>query len=212
MNIYIGFDFSLKKTAITIIKGGVVKHISVPFHLDDKSETKLKEVEVEVYNLSSFKASTDTYHETMRNNTLDAQKLCDGIVNALKSYVTDEDVVYIAQEGFSYGSTGSSILELAGYKYILLHYLSLNFNINNIYTYAPITVKKTANCAKKSMGKEEMINAYINEDVNNTFHETLKNNNSYLRKKKHYIECIDDIVDSYWVVKTMINDLKNNKN
>lgn len=116
--------------------------------------------------------------------------------------------VFIAQEGFSYNSKGSAILDLAGYKYILMKSLAEYVPLSNMHTYAPITVKKTANCAKKGMGKEDMINEFKKQDINTKFKHILSFDTKKLIKKTNYVECVDDIVDSYWVMKTMYNDLK----
>jgi hypothetical protein len=70
----------------------------------------------------------------------------------------------------------------------------------------PITIKSIAGCAgkKDKALKAPMINAFINDDfiLNNKFKENLIS--GILTAKTNYIPCVDDIVDSYWALKTML--------
>ena len=81
----------------------------------------------------------------------------------------------------------------------------------NMTTYPPITIKKTAECAKKGMGKKEMIDAFITDGKKNKFRKNLINNRElFLKKTGTYIDHLDDLVDSYWAIETYLkkNDIE----
>ena len=69
----------------------------------------------------------------------------------------------------------------------------------------PITVKSIAGCAKKGMGKMEMINAFMEKGPHCIFNHELKENSQNFKNKngKNWIAHLDDIVDSYWVLETL---------
>ena len=72
-------------------------------------------------------------------------------------------------------------------------------------TYSPITIKSTAGCAKKGMGKDSMITALGKEDNDlHLFIHTIWGHNEILRKKTSYVMCVDDLTDAYWCLKTVV--------
>ena len=81
----------------------------------------------------------------------------------------------------------------------------------NFFTYSPMTVKATA--GKGNYKKEQMIDAFIqseDESLRQTlFWQAITNNPTQFQTKKGlWVKPIDDIVDSYWVLKTMENDVE----
>jgi hypothetical protein len=82
--------------------------------------------------------------------------------------------------------------------------LGKRYGLENIYTYAPLTIKSVANCATKDKrGKNSMIEAFKNENINHKFCKILRDNPKDLKKKTNYILGIDDLTDSYWTLKTL---------
>ena len=81
----------------------------------------------------------------------------------------------IANEGFSFASSGNAVLDLSGYKYILMSAL-IDKGFKDFRTYAPITIKKTAECSKKGMGKEEMIQAAGKSGCEHPFNKAIIDN------------------------------------
>ena len=53
-----------------------------------------------------------------------------------------------------------------------------------------------------------MINAFKKETPLNAFMEMMQNDDSVFRKKSAYIHTIDDIVDSYWCLKTLCKKIE----
>jgi hypothetical protein len=45
------------------------------------------------------------------------------------------------------------------------------------------------------------------QDIDHHLVKTLHNDPDYLKKKSKYVLCMDDIADSFWNLKTCINDL-----
>lgn len=204
--IYIGFDFSIKKPACTVVVNEEIHYYCWPVDVNSKTISILESANVKAVPYNSVKTSKE-YSDVMRDTVVNALGISELICKTLEPYFKMGEDVVIAQEGFSYNSKGSSILDLAGYKYILMAALMKYIPISNMYTYAPITVKKTADCAKKGMGKDEMIDAFKKLSPDTCFKRILVESPHLLRKKVNFVECVDDIVDSYWVTKTLMNDL-----
>jgi hypothetical protein len=109
----------------------------------------------------------------------------------------------IALEGFSYGSTGNSFIDIVQYNTFLRSRLLNEFGADRIYIVQPSHVKKLA--GKGNANKHFMAKAF-QEDVLN---------DSQLRKTKLWNWCkekdfsekiplpISDLIDSYFVLKTL---------
>ena len=68
-------------------------------------------------------------------------------------------------------------------------------------------IKKTADCSKKGLGKDAMIEAMGRQIVDHHLISVLHDNPDYLKKKSNYVLCMDDIADSFWNLKTCMKDL-----
>ena len=77
--------------------------------------------------------------------------------------------------------------------------------LDNMFTYSPITVKSTAGCAKRGMGKADMINKFIEEGPHCIFNHVLKESPDKFKtpKSKNWITHLDDFVDAYFVLETL---------
>lgn len=129
---------------------------------------------------------------------------------------TDDPDIYFVSEGLSFASKGNSSLDLATYKGVLMAYMYEEFPSMKIYTYAPMTIKSVAGCAKKDKAgdKHAMIKAFLEEPglENNIFWNKLKDGSLTYEVTKgknkgnfEYIHCVDDIVDSYFAMKTLVS-------
>lgn len=207
----IGIDFSINKPAMSAYINDKLYFYVWPISIDDKSLNILIENNVNVTNrnLSSVNEKDSTLLNQIHIlRAIDLSKL---IVNDIKKIIDNNSKTLIATEGLSFGSTGDAALNLAMYKSIFLSNVVTELNITDFYTYAPITIKSIAGCAKKSENKKEnMINAFINEPVMHKLMSTINDNPEKLKKKTNYIQTIDDIVDSYFCLKTLHNKLKLN--
>ena len=76
---------------------------------------------------------------------------------------------------------------------------------------AAITIKKTAGCSKRGLGKDAMIEAFSMEpEGTHRIINILRQDPQLLKKKTNYVQCMDDIADSYWCLKTCQRDLNGN--
>ena len=208
------FDFSCNKPAMTSYINGVINFYVWPSEIDDKSYDRLTSCDVIIHNrnLEKIKEKSLDQHELILEHTHRAIDLSNIILDLIDYLVhennIDKDDVIIANEGFAFSAKGDAALQLAGYKYILMERL-IDRGYKNLKTYSPITIKKTAGCSKKGLGKDAMIEAMSRQDDDHHIISILKNDPDYLKKKSNYVLCMDDIADSYWNLKTCIADVSN---
>ena len=208
------FDFSCNKPAMTSYINGVINFYVWPSEIDDKSYDRLTSCDVIVHNrsLEKIKEKSLDQHELILEHTHRAIDLSNIILDLIDYLVhennIDKDDVIIANEGFAFSAKGDAALQLAGYKYILMERL-IDRGYKNLKTYSPITIKKTAGCSKKGLGKDAMIEAMSRQYDDHHLISILKNDPDYLKKKSNYVLCMDDIADSYWNLKTCIADVSN---
>lgn len=213
-NVYIGFDFSINKPAATIYYN---KHFYFYFWALKLTDKKLKMYEeCNVHAISRNLDSIDTKktHNTqlVLIHTIRSTDLANMILKDLdellteKLQLTDYDL-YVCSEGLSFSSKGDATLNLATYKGVLLSKIYEHYgdNLKRLFTYSPNTLKSTAGCATKELrgDKINMIRAFMREPIKNPFRLTLLQPQGLIAKT-NYIEGVDDLVDSYWALKTMI--------
>ena len=201
MNI-IGFDFSINKPAACVYINRNYIFYSWPFDLSDKLKTVYRNAGVNLQNRFDIKYKGTDSTLKMRWEVKNAQYLSKLIISDLLPFINNETI--IAFEGLSYGSSGNMGIQLGGYKYILMNALSQLISIDNMWTYAPITIKKTAGCSKKGQTKSDLIDSFItNYYGDSSLRQALKNNTSEFKKKTGtWIEHLDDLIDSFFVVET----------
>jgi hypothetical protein len=199
----IGFDFSCNKPACCLQINNKFHFALWPLELDEKSMKMLSDVDVYVDNRQRLLIGL-TSSEKFRWHVSMSNDLCNKILEFIKENIINDDKTIIAFEGSSYGSKGDAGLQLSGYRYILMNELGKLYGLENMYTYAPLTIKSMAGCATKDKkGKNSMIEAFKNENINHKFCRTLRDTPEKLKKKINYISGIDDCVDSYFTLKTL---------
>ena len=210
----IGIDFSITKTGVCVWDSTTDKYsffgFPRPDHISPARKQIFRDHGVTIVDRRDLKNSHTDSSDKMRFAVDNARYLADQIVWALEEDLVPE--TYIAFEGMSFGSTGDAVLQLSGYKYLLMHQLSSYVPLERMYTYAPQTIKKTAGCSvkildpitgkKRTQGKPDMIRAFEKEPTE--FSKKVRENPDLFMKKGHksYIELLDDLVDSYWVIQT----------
>ncbi len=210
------FDFSMNKPAMSaLINGKLTFHVWAS-DIDDKSLGRLKDCGINIINrnLPKMKDGEFNEHELIlehiKRSTDLANMILETIENLLKEESPDikyEDVI-ISNEGFAFSAKGDAALDLSGYKYILMYTL-INAGFKNFRTFSPITLKKTAGCSKKGLGKDAMIMALANEENGvHPFIDIIRETPELLKKKTAFVMCTDDIADSYWCLKTTIEKEK----
>jgi len=138
------------------------------------------------------------------------------ITKAIKS-CKDECIESWGIEGFSFGSTGNRLAQLSGYQWLLRHDLSLTFGLNadDMWVFAPMTVKATA--GKGNFKKEQMIDAFLAEEDSDLrdhlFWKNLTSNpTAFQNKKGSWLKPIDDLIDSYWILRTLERHMNTTQN
>lgn len=210
--ILVGLDFSMNKPAATIYYKGNYYHYFWPLNISKKLIDEYNEAGVFVknrdlpsINVKAIENSQIVLIHTIRSTDL-ANLIIEDIDNFINKLNLEDYDLYVCSEGLSYASKGDATLNLATYKGVLLSKIYEHYgdHLKRLFTYSPISLKATAGCAGKGdvKDKTKMIKKYILE--NNNIKMRLCLANDKLKAKKNYITGIDDIVDSYWALKTMI--------
>ena len=206
------FDFSMSKPAMSVLMNDKLMFFVWASDIDSKSQTMLEDCGVHVYNRNLPKMKDKCFdehslileHVTRATNL--ANMILETILDLLSKHAPDvkrEDVI-ISNEAFAFLARGDATLDLSGYKYILMYTL-IHAGFKNLQTYSPSTLKKTAGCSKRGLGKDAMIEALSNETkYTNTFIDVIRETPELLKKKTAYVMCTDDIADSFWCLKTTI--------
>jgi len=206
------FDFSMNKPAMASLIDGKLSFYVWPSDIDEKSYNILADAGINIANrhLPKMKDGKFNDHELIIEHVKRSTDLAVMIVDEIKKILLEkspetkyEDVI-ISNEAFAFSARGDATLDLSGYKYILMyHLIEAGFRI--FRTYSPITLKKTAGCSKKGMGKNDMIDSLGNEPEGlHPFMDIIRTSPSLLKKKTSYVMCTDDIADAYWCLKTTI--------
>ncbi|WQJ53727.1 MAG: RuvC-like Holliday junction resolvase [Wendovervirus sonii] len=213
-SIFIGFDFSINKPACTILYDKKFYHFIWPLQLDDKYVQRYIQHNVYVRNRNLQPMSTkDKNSQIVLEHTKRSVDLANMIIADLDDFIdniicADKNTpIYVSSEGLSFGSKGNQTENLATYKGVLLGKLYEHYygRLYGLYTYAPISIKSTAKCAGKDKikSKTAMIESFMKEtEVKNDFYAGLIKKE--FKSRTAYIQCIDDIVDSYWALVTML--------
>lgn len=204
----VGIDFSIKSAAVTLIDNDGIHHF---YTFARRSVAKedffiaLRNAGVNVVTLDDepplAKSANLTTRE--RSSIKDALIQTEAIANMLSKWsLTEKDSIAI--EGFSFGSTGNRLAQISGYQWLLRSLILQYCNISpdRLWFFSPMTIKATA--GKGNFKKEQMIEAFINNKVDHAFHDELVNAPlSYQTKRGQWLKPLDDIIDSYWIVKTL---------
>lgn len=210
--VFIGFDFSMNKPAATVLYKKQFKFFIWPAKLPKKYIDQYTDCGVIVQNRDIDAVKVEKKHnsqivlEHTKRSIILAKMIVDDIQNYLIELGAENEDLFISSEGLSFNSKGDAALNLASYKGVFLAEVLTRFlsTLKGLYTYPPITMKAVAGCAKKGAlaDKHKMITAFKNEPIENEFKTALCN--GQFVAEKNYAMCVDDIVDSYWAVKTML--------
>lgn len=209
--IYIGIDFSLNSPAVCVQrKSGKYDFISFfnfgNRNLNDVKLPKAFQTHKELNSINAIQAipynrniKSSDFMEREREKLIDGKLVASNIINMITNKYGIENIK-IALEGFSYGSTGNSFIDIVQYNTFLRSELLNVYGADKIYIMQPSHVKKLA--GKGNANKHYMANAFqsnILKDSN--LEKTILWNWS---KDKDYSEKIpkpvDDLIDSYFIL------------
>lgn len=208
----------MNKPAMCSLIDNDIEFFVWPAKLDNISSTKLADcgVHIKVRDLDAM--SDCNYNEStlICEHVTRASALSDMIIKSIIEILNTHNIpqseycnVIIANEGFAFGAKGDAVLDLSGYKYILMLKLH-DAGFRLFKTYSPLTLKATAGCNKKDCrGKENMISMLGKEPHGmHVFIDIIAESPELLKKKTNFITCVDDITDAYWCMKTVVKKEK----
>jgi hypothetical protein len=203
----LGIDFSIKSSAASILAGDDYTFYTYARKGLIKADFKLilAASGVQIFETEEEPAvnSKASIGDRERTSVKDALRL----IPTMSKCFVGLPIEAWAIEGFSFASTGNRLAQISGYQWVLRWELVKGgLDIDNFYVYSPMTVKATA--GKGNFKKEQMIEAFINSQdpllKNNAFHETLRSHpHLFQNKKGAWMKPLDDIVDSWWILKTV---------
>lgn len=198
-----GVDFSLNSPAVCINDDNKFSYYSLyrPGKLTKKEVIGidvLKEFKNLNLNINKPIVESKNYQVRENNNLIEAEFLTDSIIEYIQSKIKDSEVK-IGLEGFSYGSTGNRLAELAGYNYLLRH--KLIKNNYNFSIYSPKTIKSIA--GNGNYNKDQIAESYLNIIDDDELRIFLNDNKDTLFINRHWIKPIDDLIDAYFTAKTV---------
>lgn len=211
--IRIGIDFSINNTGITFRKPQGLTFYTFPRQNALKQDLlhSLRESAVAIVEgpalLSLPTGASIAVRE--RNSLIDSMLLTQLIIDVCQKECAEYtgSQISVAIEGFSFGSTGNRLSQLSGYQWLLRYLLidQLGVSSQNFHVFSPMTIKATA--GKGNLKKDGMIQAFIEADDHQLQETHFWNDlqtqpGSFQTKRGGWLK-IDDIVDSYWVLRTL---------
>lgn len=202
-NMYIGIDFSLISTGMTIIYDYFCdnKHYyKIPefytFINQDNISKKRKDILYDyTINIFPYKSKNDP---TSIMGTIEYVTFFTNILNDIIQETNPKNI-YFCIEGLAYKAIGNTLTSLAGGIYTL-NYILKKYNTNNIDIITPKKLKKFI--GKGTLDKINIINTFIDDKFfTSPFQEQLKQNPIYFKP-------IDDICDSAYIAKYIYNKIK----
>ena len=195
---YIGIDMSKNSPGVCIQTSDGYRFLSF-IRGQDKGKiathyTTMKDRGVEIYFYPSVQPAKMEYSESEVWKANDAMEYAEWII----SHLPDEtDGVGI--EGFSYGSSGNSFIDIVGYGYAVRTAIVKKYGKDKFCVFSPGNVKKMAGKgnANKELIMEFFMNLTEDNNVTHTFFWKGLHSGEIDRTKKP----VDDIVDSYYIQK-----------
>lgn len=208
---YIGIDFSLNSPGLCIKNNNKYKFISFYNNKGrDPSKPTLKAFKIhkeleskEILELITYnrKVSSKDFLTREREKLVDAKMLAGKIIKKIKSICNIKETIIIL-EGFSYGSKGNSFIDMIQYNTFLRYELFNVFKEDKIFIFQPSHVKK--NAGKGNANKNYMLKAFqenLFNDLNDNLFWKWCKGKSYPKNK--IPKPIDDLVDSYFLIKSL---------
>lgn len=208
----INIDFSLNSPGFYIKTESTQKWVSIinTSKISKKELKLLDEVkncsDVDVYEQENY-ITSDKYINSEFDKLIKHRELAKQVVNVLKQYINPDDDLIFNFEGFSYSSSNTSaLLDIVAATTLLKNELFDAFPNININVFAPTTIKK--HVSKGNMKKREIWDFFIKSEdedlINSDFHKLCKS----IEMPKSVYKPFDDLVDSYYICKTAMNEIK----
>lgn len=221
--IKIGIDISLNSTGVFIENGNKRKFLCFPTNTTEKKLFKsvasaygvfkdLSQEEFETVILTR-EATKLNKKEKKVHTLLETTKLRDAkrnsqiIIDKIKEEVGEKKSVKIGMEGFSYGSSGKSLIDLVGLSYLIRErIIDAGFDLSIV---TPSSLKKFAGkeIERKTGGdnKLQMLDHFVelncgDEGIKNSgFWKLIHEDKESVLRKGKILKPVDDLVDAYFL-------------
>jgi hypothetical protein len=197
-------DFSINSTCVTILSDQ-----GYHWHHFGRERTKYIDLGSDGFTRHIFpkRERGEDYCLSERAKLNDAEKFC----SSISSIISTNNVSAVAFEGHSFNSKGNSLLELVSYQFLLRSMLIsvAEIPLSRMFFYSPITVKAFAGGAR--FKKVDMLNSFLSSDdpVLKKSHvfSLISNQMDLVLRGEDVSKPVDDLVDSYWIVKKLQQDV-----
>lgn len=197
-------DFSINSTCVALLSPS-------GYHWHHFGREKMKYFDLGMdgftQHLLPKRTKGSDYCETERGKLEDASVFCSSIMDVLKA----SSIEAVAFEAHSFNSKGNSLLELVSYQFLLRTMLRdlLGSRTDSMFFYPPITVKAFAGGAK--FKKKDMLERFISSDdeilLRSPVFSRIKGSMEDVLKGEDVAKPVDDLVDSYWILKKLQQDV-----
>jgi hypothetical protein len=213
---YFGVDFSINSPALCHYNGESYNFYSF-FNIGDRDPSKplpkgmsmyaqIQEVGVEAIPYSRSKTDAD-YVQDQFNKIKDSTTVARLINSKIQEIKMPGIPCTIGIEGYSYGSKGNSFIDLIQFNAVLRSEIYRSLSEEDcIKVLSPSMIKKEA--GKGNANKLQMLEFFLAQDNlvqgRSDFFDWCKDNPNVLLNQKGDIQKpIDDLVDSYFIVRTL---------
>lgn len=209
---FVGIDFSLNSPAACVLDGENYHFVSF-FNYGKKWKkpvTKAFAFHEELIEIGAItgipytrEVGTKDFLLREREKMTDADK----IAQIIDAHLSDGYAVQaFALEGFSYGSSGNSFIDMIQYNVHLRKRLIDSYGIEAFHIFQPAAVKKLA--GKGNANKEYMFEAFKSNAVGD---KTLEKSSFWKWCRERSFEKVpkpvDDLVDSYFILQGLLSNI-----
>lgn len=158
----------------------------------------------------------ELYHVEQRKKLLNYVHISNEIVNEIKSHMMPGEDLLVAMEGISYGSKGSSLIDISMATGILRADILLNVlrgRANNFFVFTPSELKNAMGC-KGNAPKDAVFDQFMNDpgidavrDSGLYLYLTENAGKPFVRRDTTIESPWNDMIDAYLAVKMIYNQL-----
>lgn len=199
----VGIDFSINSTAVTIRRGSdLLQMYSFSPNYNGKLKAfavheKIKEI-VTIVGYTKI-ATCDDYTQDQINKFKNAQTLSEAILNTIIPFINTE--VEFRIEGYSFGSSGNSFIDLITYNSFLKCKLCSLYGTDSIKVISPKRIKKLFT-GNGNASKCDMVRKFATLD--NSLAKWINKSEMVKEGEFKVLKPLDDIVDSFAISDILI--------
>lgn len=222
---YVGIDISIDSTGVSILRDDelFISNFTTLKRSVGWIKKTMNYFDYEFINYTYKEIDNYTECEIMKLREFDL--VTDLIYNKIIGNIDIKENTLIAIEGYNYGLKGNSIIDIVTFSTLLRLKLLNVPKLKKVIVISPMTIKSFAaefsygfvidkkgkkiinrnhnGVAGGKFDKKDMMVAMLNIDCNDKLHEILSFYKEELLKLKNIPKPWDDILDSWWILKTL---------